>query len=131
MGMQPHPLAKFFETKLIRFGQVWESLGKFGQKWLRFGQIWIGLGKINNLHPQKYSISKNGYACTCKTYWKSEFNRLFSRGLIQDQPIYNVDDAFSVGKILKSKFYYETGPQLENITWGGKNILRGKGAKIY
>jgi len=28
LGMQPHPLPKFFGAKLIRFGQIWLDLGK-------------------------------------------------------------------------------------------------------
>jgi len=40
--MQPHPLAKNFWAKLIRFGQIWLDLGKIKAKLVKviqFGQI--------------------------------------------------------------------------------------------
>jgi len=34
--MQPHPLAKFFVAKLIRFEQIWLDLGRFEQNLGKF-----------------------------------------------------------------------------------------------
>jgi len=52
--VRPHLLAKCFEAKLIRFGQIW----------LKFGQIWSDLCKIKNLASSKNSISY-GYMPKC------------------------------------------------------------------
>jgi len=46
LGMQPHPLPKFFSTKLVRYGQILLDLDKNKAKLGR------DLGKIKILHLQ-------------------------------------------------------------------------------
>jgi len=63
----PHPLAKYFWEKLIRFGQIWVKFGQnWGEIWVKltkfgwnmdkieakFGQIWLDLGKLKILQPK-------------------------------------------------------------------------------
>jgi len=38
-GIQPHPLAKMFWAKLVKFGQIWLDLGEIQAKlWRNWGK---------------------------------------------------------------------------------------------